>query len=616
MARPVWSGTISFGLVAIPVKLFNAVRRQSVSFNQLDERNMARIRYRKVNAETGEEVGDDHIVKGYEISKGRYVVVDPDELEPFMPVATKSVDLEEFVDLSEIDPVYFDTAYHLAPDGPPKPYVLLARAMEASGKVAIGRFVMRNKQYTAAIRAEDGRLVMSSLAYADEVVDPSEISELQGLDGVEVSAKEIAMAESLVESLAADFEPEKYHDEYREQVMALIQMKADGEEFEMPEVADREAEGHRHHGGARGERGGGEERSCATIRPSRAPTEGEGGASRRRRAAAKPSAPAKKPTAKSPPERRRRPEPAIRNDGSSGRRRGRRADGPAVATSTRCSTRRGSRRPRSSTTTPGSRRTSSRTSPAAASRSVDSRTAPTRRASSRSAARRTGPSGSRSRSGRATVRAASSTAASRSRRRWCGRPTWRRSRSTPRWRSPPTSTTPRTLVFDFDPGPRTSIVECCAVALGMRDVLESVGLEGWCKTSGSKGLQMYVPLNTPGVTHEAAADFALAVGQVMERQMPGKVTTVMAKVERPGKIFVDWSQNAHHKTTIAPYSLRARPDPTVSTPVTWDEVETCCGDGVELRFEAADVLARVDELGDLFEPVLTTEQDACPRPSG
>ncbi len=237
MTRPVWSGTISFGLVAIPVKLFHAVRRQSVSFNQLDERNMARIRYRKVNAETGEEVGDDHIVKGFEVSKGRYVIVDPGELEPFMPVASKSVDLEEFVDLAEIDPVYFDTAYHLAPDGPPKPYVLLARAMEASGKVAIGRFVMRNKQYTAAIRAEDGRLVMSSLAYADEVIDPSEIAELQALDGVEVSEKEVRMAESLVESLTADFEPQKYHDEYREQVLALIHMKADGEEFEMPEMA-------------------------------------------------------------------------------------------------------------------------------------------------------------------------------------------------------------------------------------------------------------------------------------------------------------------------------------------------------------------------------------------
>ena len=237
MARPVWSGTISFGLVAIPVKLYNAVRRQSVSFNQLDERNRARIRYRKVNDETGEEVGDDHIVKGYEISKGRYVVVNPDELEAFMPVATKSVDLEEFVDLADIDPVYFESAYHLAPDGPPKPYVLLARAMEASGKVAIGRFVMRNKQHTAAIRAEGGRLVMSTLAYADEVVDPDVIEELQGLDQVEVNDKEIAMAESLVESLAADFQPEKYHDEYREEVMALIQMKADGEEFEAPAVA-------------------------------------------------------------------------------------------------------------------------------------------------------------------------------------------------------------------------------------------------------------------------------------------------------------------------------------------------------------------------------------------
>jgi len=237
MARPVWSGTISFGLVAIPVKLFHAVRRQSVSFNQLDERDMARIRYCKVNAESGEEVGDDHIVKGYEISKGRYVIVDPDDLEAFMPVATKSVDLEEFVDLADIDPVYFDTAYHLAPDGPPKPYVLLARAMEASGKVAIGRFVMRNKQYTAAIRAEDGRLVMSTLAYADEVIDPSDIDELDGLESVEVTDREVAMAEALVASLEADFEPEKYRDEYREEVMALIQMKADGLEFEVPEAA-------------------------------------------------------------------------------------------------------------------------------------------------------------------------------------------------------------------------------------------------------------------------------------------------------------------------------------------------------------------------------------------
>src|SRR6187399_436146 len=137
MPRPVWNGTISFGLVAIPVKLFHAVSKKNVSFNQLDDRSMARIRLKKVSSETGEEVPDDHIVKGYEVTKGRYVVVDPDELEPFIPSATKSIDLEEFVELSEIDPVYFDSPYIVAPDKAPKPYVLLAKAMEESGKVAV-----------------------------------------------------------------------------------------------------------------------------------------------------------------------------------------------------------------------------------------------------------------------------------------------------------------------------------------------------------------------------------------------------------------------------------------------------------------------------------------------
>lgn len=174
--------------------------------------------------------------------------------------------------------------------------------------------------------------------------------------------------------------------------------------------------------------------------------------------------------------------------------------------------------------------------------------------------------------------------------------------------------TPRALVFDFDPGPGTSIVECCEIALAVRDVLAAVDLRGWCKTSGSKGLQMYVPLNTAGATHEGCADFALAVGQVLERQCPKGVTTVMAKAERKGKVFVDWSQNAHHKTTIAPYSLRARPEPTVSTPVSWDEVEACAAGDAELVFLSDDVLARVDELGDLFADVLTVEQ-RLPKPA-
>lgn len=236
MARPVWNGTISFGLVAIPIKLFHAVRRKNISFNQLDDRSMSRIRYQKVSASDGEVVPDEHIVKGYEVSKDTYVVVDPDELEPFMPSATKTIDLEEFVDLEEIDPVYFDSAYYVAPGSDPKPYALLAQAMEQAGKVAIGRFVMRNKQYTAAIRAEEGRLVMSTLAYADEVVDPATIEELQGLDEIEVTKKELAMAESLVDSLTAAFEPDKYRDEYREQVRALIDQKAAGEEFTVPDA--------------------------------------------------------------------------------------------------------------------------------------------------------------------------------------------------------------------------------------------------------------------------------------------------------------------------------------------------------------------------------------------
>jgi bifunctional non-homologous end joining protein LigD len=166
---------------------------------------------------------------------------------------------------------------------------------------------------------------------------------------------------------------------------------------------------------------------------------------------------------------------------------------------------------------------------------------------------------------------------------------------------------PQILVFDFDPGPQTTIKECCEVALWVREILDASGLDGWPKTSGSKGLQLYVPLNT-ACTHEHAADFALAVGQVLERQHRDRVTTVMAKVARPGKIFVDWSQNARHKTTIGVYSMRAREQPTVSTPVTWDEVAACAADDLDLRFTWDAVLERVADIGDLFAPVLTTEQ--------
>lgn len=171
---------------------------------------------------------------------------------------------------------------------------------------------------------------------------------------------------------------------------------------------------------------------------------------------------------------------------------------------------------------------------------------------------------------------------------------------------------PSMLVFDLDPGAPATIIECCQVALDIREVLESVGLVGYAKTSGSKGLQLYVPLNTPH-EHDHCAEFALAVAQVLEQRSPDRVTSNMAKAARVGKIFIDWSQNSRHKTTIAPYSMRAKDRPTVSTPVTWDEVADGAA-GEVLSFETDDVLVRVAELGDLFEPTISERQE-LPSPN-
>lgn len=172
---------------------------------------------------------------------------------------------------------------------------------------------------------------------------------------------------------------------------------------------------------------------------------------------------------------------------------------------------------------------------------------------------------------------------------------------------------PTMVVFDLDPGAPATIVECCAVALEIRDVLAAVGLSAVAKTSGSKGLQVYVPLNRPH-THRHCADFALAVARLLERRHPDRVVTVMKKAVRSGRVFIDWSQNARHKTTIAVYSLRGRDRPTVSTPVTWDEV-AAGADGEPLVFEANEVLDRVERQGDLFAPAVTVEQDLPGTPA-
>jgi bifunctional non-homologous end joining protein LigD len=167
--------------------------------------------------------------------------------------------------------------------------------------------------------------------------------------------------------------------------------------------------------------------------------------------------------------------------------------------------------------------------------------------------------------------------------------------------------TPTMCVFDLDPGPNSAMPECAALGVRIRDLLDHLGgLRCLAKTSGSKGLQLYVPLNTPH-THEQCSSFAQAVAQVLEKDDPKHVTATMAKSARAGRVFVDWSQNSRHKTTIGVYSLRARPHPTVSTPVTWDEVEAAA-DGAPLTFEIADVLDRVEEDGDVFAETLTVEQ--------
>ncbi len=238
MPRPIWSGTISFGLVSIPVKLYNAVSRKGISFNQLDARTGSRIRLKKVSALDGTDVPEDQVVKGYEIAKDTYVVLTQDEIDSVDPKASRSIDITEFVELAEIDPVFYDSSYHLVPDrGAAKPYVVLADALATAGRVALATFVMRNRQYLAAVRAVDGRLVLSTMVYADELVDPAELPELDETRTVEVSDRERAVAVQLVESLSAAFDPTKYRDTHREHLLALIEAKAAGQAMATPAPA-------------------------------------------------------------------------------------------------------------------------------------------------------------------------------------------------------------------------------------------------------------------------------------------------------------------------------------------------------------------------------------------
>ncbi len=230
MPRATWSGSISFGLVNIPIKLYTAVSRKNVRFNQIDTRTGSRIKQKRVSESDGTEVPYEALAKGYELPSGNYVLVSEDEMASLDPEASRTIDIEEFVELAEIDPIYYDATYWIAPDKATiKPYALLLKAMEASGKVGIARFVMRSKQYLCAVRPDGGHLALSTMIYADEVNDPAEVPELEPVGDIDVSDRELAMASQLVESLVTEFEPAKYHDTYREKVMELVERKAAGE---------------------------------------------------------------------------------------------------------------------------------------------------------------------------------------------------------------------------------------------------------------------------------------------------------------------------------------------------------------------------------------------------
>ena len=230
MPRVIWKGSISFGLVTIPVQLFSAVSRKNVRFNQLDAETGARVRHKKVSSADGSELPPERIVKGYELPSGDYVTVTDRELEELAPEAARTIDIDAFIDLADIDPVFYESAYHLVPDeAAAKPYKLLAEAMGEADKVAICRFVMRSKQHLAAVRPVDGRLMLSTMVYADELVAAEDLDGFDTLADIGVDDRETAMARQLIAALEADFVPESYTDSYREAVLGLIERKASGE---------------------------------------------------------------------------------------------------------------------------------------------------------------------------------------------------------------------------------------------------------------------------------------------------------------------------------------------------------------------------------------------------
>ncbi|WP_367039115.1 Ku protein [Streptomyces sp. Je 1-332] len=235
MARPVWSGTVTFGLVSLPVQMFTATDSHTVRFHQLQRGTSDRVRNKRVNERTGDEVGLDDIVKAYDAGD-EYVLIEPDELDDIAPGRSKTLEITGFVDLEEIEPIFFDKTYYLGPKGKEytKVYALLEKALAEADRAGIATFVMRNHQYLVAVKAEGGLLTLHTLHWADEIRDPRE--EIDDLPGkTKVTDRELKMARQLVDTLRIDWNPDDFHDTYQEQVAALIDAKRKGEKVEKAE---------------------------------------------------------------------------------------------------------------------------------------------------------------------------------------------------------------------------------------------------------------------------------------------------------------------------------------------------------------------------------------------
>ncbi|HEY4426927.1 MAG TPA: Ku protein [Solirubrobacteraceae bacterium] len=293
MPRAIWTGAISFGLVTVPVKLYSAVDRKTVRFHQLSGKTGIRVAQKRVDPQTDEEVPYQEIVKGYEIAPDRYVRIEPAELDALEPRKTKTIEIEEFVELSQIDPIYYDHPYYLAPGpGGAKPYRLLLEAMEETGRVAIARVVIRSKEQLVAVRPMGIALGMATMLFPDEVLPPDRLDEIKEAADVKTTKRELEIAEQLIESLAADFEPDKFRDTYRAEVLSLIERKAEGKEIAVQPPAEEVAAPAPDLMSA----------LKASLDAVRAAGDGDGGEKRKKPAARKPAGKpaAKKPAAKKP----------------------------------------------------------------------------------------------------------------------------------------------------------------------------------------------------------------------------------------------------------------------------------------------------------------------------